>query len=436
MAVLYLVVTIVCAAQRRRIEALLAGKHSGAAVAIVSASGLLGHAVLVSSPAMGDGVALVTSLVIVGFFLTIVWIVGAIFAWGEMLRRLRIEQAFFAVIASNTLSYGLQLACNAVSPTALLGLLILCPLGSAVCWIAAAQMRPTPSPVSTSSSIRTALQGLPWKLIGPAVALIYFEQLFSSLLFDRYAFWPRNNLTITLGVGCALWGAVSVYMGHMFFRNASHRPFETILTGLFATLLVIYMGALLATLIFPEVDSVAVERFLVAAGSSFRVLIWLSITVTLYQNRSSLVIAYLVYVFFVLTLPISRFMALALDLVPQSVIAVLTTPTAIVASAGVMLFLIAAIFVLSSARKNAKPAPPRRSPQDAARSLAAESGLSPRETDVLELVCRGLTAKRIGEKLGISESTVVSHMSHMYRKLGVSSKQELIALVEMRAHGQ
>ena len=97
-------------------------------------------------------------------------------------------------------------------------------------------------------------------------------------------------------------------------------------------------------------------------------------------------------------------------------------------------FLIATVFVVDSTRANrtASDAQPPKAEPGPVEALAAEAGLSPRETDVLELVCHGFTAKRAGEKLGISESTVVSHMTHIYRKLGVSSKQELVALVEER----
>jgi DNA-binding NarL/FixJ family response regulator len=48
--------------------------------------------------------------------------------------------------------------------------------------------------------------------------------------------------------------------------------------------------------------------------------------------------------------------------------------------------------------------------------------LSPRESEVLDLVPRGLTDRAIGRELGISEATVHKHLEHVYRKLGVTNR--------------
>lgn len=50
------------------------------------------------------------------------------------------------------------------------------------------------------------------------------------------------------------------------------------------------------------------------------------------------------------------------------------------------------------------------------------STLTPRETDVLRLIARGFTAKRIARHLGISVKTVERHKTKMYAKLGVSNQ--------------
>jgi len=45
--------------------------------------------------------------------------------------------------------------------------------------------------------------------------------------------------------------------------------------------------------------------------------------------------------------------------------------------------------------------------------------VSPREADVLDLLCRGLTDRQIATRLGISPRTVDKHLEHAYVKLGV-----------------
>lgn len=62
--------------------------------------------------------------------------------------------------------------------------------------------------------------------------------------------------------------------------------------------------------------------------------------------------------------------------------------------------------------------------------LAKKYRLTPRETDVAELLFRGRNKKRISEDLGLAEETIKSHMANIYRKPLVHSQQELIDLVE------
>lgn len=66
---------------------------------------------------------------------------------------------------------------------------------------------------------------------------------------------------------------------------------------------------------------------------------------------------------------------------------------------------------------------------DACERLATESGLTPRETEVLSLLARGRSVPFIAEELSISQSTAKGHVQHIYAKTGVSTKQELLTLL-------
>ncbi len=61
--------------------------------------------------------------------------------------------------------------------------------------------------------------------------------------------------------------------------------------------------------------------------------------------------------------------------------------------------------------------------------LAAETGLSPRETQIIGYIGRGHSSVYVAKTLLISESTVYSHVRNIYRKLGISSREELIQLL-------
>lgn len=52
--------------------------------------------------------------------------------------------------------------------------------------------------------------------------------------------------------------------------------------------------------------------------------------------------------------------------------------------------------------------------------------LAMRETEVANLVAEGLTTKEIAKQLDITEHTVNNHLFHIYNKLGISSRVELV----------
>lgn len=63
-------------------------------------------------------------------------------------------------------------------------------------------------------------------------------------------------------------------------------------------------------------------------------------------------------------------------------------------------------------------------------ALRERHGLSARETEVLELLGRGHSPTFVAQELVISESTARTHVNRIYRKLGVSSREELLALID------
>jgi DNA-binding NarL/FixJ family response regulator len=54
--------------------------------------------------------------------------------------------------------------------------------------------------------------------------------------------------------------------------------------------------------------------------------------------------------------------------------------------------------------------------------------LTPRERDVLRLVCEGLDNKTIAGRLGLSVATVRGHVQNVLEKLGAHSKLEAVVI--------
>lgn len=64
--------------------------------------------------------------------------------------------------------------------------------------------------------------------------------------------------------------------------------------------------------------------------------------------------------------------------------------------------------------------------------LCDECALTPREREVFALLARGRNAEHIGKQLFISIHTTKTHMSRIYRKMGINSQQQLIDMVDER----
>lgn len=56
-------------------------------------------------------------------------------------------------------------------------------------------------------------------------------------------------------------------------------------------------------------------------------------------------------------------------------------------------------------------------------------GVTDREKEIIECVCRGYTNKEIADRLCLSEHTVKAHLNRIFRKFNATSRSRLITLV-------
>jgi len=61
--------------------------------------------------------------------------------------------------------------------------------------------------------------------------------------------------------------------------------------------------------------------------------------------------------------------------------------------------------------------------------------ISPREREVLELICQGLEDSAIAEKLGLSRNTVRNHVARLYGKIGVNRRSAAVVWARERGVG-
>ena len=64
--------------------------------------------------------------------------------------------------------------------------------------------------------------------------------------------------------------------------------------------------------------------------------------------------------------------------------------------------------------------------------IVEEFGLSDREGEILILIAKGNTANNVASKLVISPHTVNTHIRHIYEKIGIHKRSELIEYINMR----
>jgi DNA-binding NarL/FixJ family response regulator len=74
------------------------------------------------------------------------------------------------------------------------------------------------------------------------------------------------------------------------------------------------------------------------------------------------------------------------------------------------------------------PAVATRVVGELARGASAAHELTPRELEVLKLIARGRSNKRIAVELGVAEKTVKTHVGHVLAKLGVADRTQAALL--------
>jgi DNA-binding NarL/FixJ family response regulator len=81
---------------------------------------------------------------------------------------------------------------------------------------------------------------------------------------------------------------------------------------------------------------------------------------------------------------------------------------------------------IEAAARGEAPLDPKaaRALLSARRATGPADGLSDREREVLALIARGLPNKLIAQRLGISEKTVKTHLTSIYRQIGVTDRTQ------------
>lgn len=421
MLVLFLTVAIVFRKRMERIDARLPVVRS-----ISGVCGLVGSVMLFNSSLFGT-----FSEAAGGIAISLVALYVAVFSvsWLSLAAKQGARRSVMHICLSYCLFSLLWALLLVIGSNALSLFSCVCPALSALCF-AFGPRRTHREPASHSFS---SLKVLPWGVIALCAVFIYFGVL-SVRAFTTMGTGGSNmgSLGLMPQLVTAFSGlAVTGFLAALFARKGM--TFSNVVTAI-AVLTLVYMAALLmVTLGDPAGDVVLVcKRILVAAEHGVEVLLAATLAYETARRRLSAPLVFGLFGIFVLAVP----QFIALDVMYHSgVLGLLAEIPLVTPVAAAGAFAAAAVgigLLVSFSRRMATQAEIQGT--DWQESLCREAtgayNITQRELDVVVYTYRGYSAKKIAETLIVSESTVKAHLSHVYRKLGIHSKQELIALID------
>lgn len=387
---------------------------------VVGALGAAGHAILACSNA--SQLAFVSPAA-AGALLVALFVATFVPLWGSRLSCGEGKQATFAIALSYLASQLTLTVCFAAEiPQGLL--LSICAAGSAICAVLSANDT-APSRTFSSSSLRA----LPWRMIGLVVLLIYFCIIYVRLQSGEFSGDVEASRKLLASVICLLIFAVVTLC--LMKRRTSDNGFIVV----FIFLVSAYMVALALVALIPgDNGSALARRMLIAGEHCLEVFLWMTIVSVVIRRRLAPIPVFATFGIVVVALPWMlsfdlRYLAGFAEAFSSSDFSTPVVTVALCATAlGTIAFLTS--YALQMARESSEQA--IGSQQEAAQKALDGLGLTQRELEIASLVSQGHSAKKIAAKLYVSEPTVKSYTSRVYRKLGIHSKQELIDYVNER----
>lgn len=393
-------------------------KIACAAIALVGASGLAALSIpnILVASAAATYAAMLGIAVFTAYF-TVFW--GTAFSNTDAgTVALHTALSFVLSQAFTLLAYALGFSQNLF--------LEICALG---CGASAIVTRSTVYHGDVHANDETSMKQLPWSIIVFTLLLIYFCVIHVRLQI------PQFNGDASVGNKClAASICLVVFLCVTAFLTKS-QPSPHRLTVIFITLVAGYLAGLGAVSLFFSTDGGSLaRRVLIADEHCLEAFLWMLLAHQASTKGISGIRIFALYGIAIVVLPwlISfdvRYLTPLGEIAATSDWVLPLVTIALCATAiGALTFLSSYVIRIS---RNASSSM-QQSIQQSAETVLSQAALTPRELEIAAYVYRGYSAKRIAEKLFLSEPTIKSYTSRVYRKLGIKSKQELIDYVDER----
>lgn len=404
-------------ALRRRLEALF--RSSRTIPVLGGFLGAVGHALLIACEAGSSSSRI---LIMAGMPLVATFEAAFVLLWGCRLSSDGGGRAVLGIAISFAASQlGLIVVCGGFLPYA--PFLLVCAVCTGMCAAFSARGASLSRTFDLSS-----MRQLPWRMAALMMLLVYFCVVYVRLRIPEFSGDASMSSKLFASVLCLCTFSAVVLCLRRFADP------ESGLVVVFIILASVYMVGLLMVALFPDDGSVLARRVLIAGEHCVEVFIWMTFAYAAARKRLSAVLAFGILGILVVALPwmlsfdFRYLVPIAESVVSSDALNSVVTVALCVTALGTIAYL--SVYALQIARKASEDA--HSSHNEAAKRAFANVGLTERELEVGVLVYRGYSAKRIAEMLYVSEPTVKSYTSRVYRKIGVHSKQELIGFVDGR----
>jgi DNA-binding CsgD family transcriptional regulator len=355
-----------------------------------------------------------TPLSAICLFASVLFLADLLAIWGDALSQLPQQNIPLIIAFSCAASDLLRVAASLTGLSAIYPIAALC---AALCLIPLSQ-----TDVAATASESRTLRAAPWRIIICSIVLLVLWTLVMRMTLGG----ESRTLSMNDRAYAYLFSAGALAATGLFLKwqNTKKAPKRVFLYP-FVAIVLAYMAGLAGMLVFSDAF-IAFKIILITAEHCLEVFVMILLA---YHVREKHLSSSSIFAIFALLISAAHLF----DMLDASILVPAASFEPAVVGLSFATAVVLIVFLLSYASTSA-PASAVIDEAERQRQLcsaaAAGSNLTARELDVMVLMYRGYSSKRIAEELFVSDNTVRTHASSIYRKLGVHSKQDLMSLVD------
>lgn len=355
----------------------------------------------------------------VGVFLAAIFTTMLFILWGVrvMMEARRSTTVYFAGMICVACAI---LALVALSSTFAVAFSVIGPLVSGVGYYA----MPDSSREPEDGFGMQQVKAIDWKLLLPVILLMSLSSMFNKLISSASsALIEDGSRLLTDVITIALFAAVIVYAT----RKPDQREFS--LRFFIVSVIVMLLGLLIVVLKPLGIWDFVGGSVLMVSFYCFCYLALVLLQQDHVKAKASPVILVGIFVFAAVVFPLT----MSNTVIYSYALALQSSGMSYSLSVAAMLSFLVTIIVFATLGSIAQTRNPEKGEEKkrekACGLVAKDKGLSPREQEVLLLLYEGRSRKKISELLVIAPSTTQAHISHIYTKLDIHKRDELIDLI-------